>query len=393
MVSMDREAWIEKLLEELRAKHLERRAAAWPEGGGRIRLQDRTLLNFSSNDYLDLAHHPLVVEFSEAMLRRYGAGSTASRLVSGTLPVHEELEERLARLKGYPAALVFGSGYLANAGVIPVLAGRDDTVFADKLSHASIIDSVVLSRARFVRFRHNDAAHLDELLSKHEGGGRKLVVTESVFSMDGDLAPLREIADAAARHEAMLMADEAHATGVFGPGGSGLIRQHKLEGSVNVSMGTLSKALGGYGGFVACSGPLRELLVNRARTFIYTTAPPPAAIGAALGALDILERNPELGPELLRRAAAFRRRLNSAGLDTLQSASQIIPLMVGDNAKTLALSQRLLEAGILAVAIRPPTVPEGTARLRLSVTLAHTDEDLESAADRILAAAKAEGVI
>lgn len=390
---MNREAWIGEVLADLRAQHLERRTRTWPESGGKIRMQDRTLLNFSSNDYLDLAHHPLVIEFAEKMLRRFGAGSAASRLVTGTLPAHEELEERLAAFKGYPAALVFGSGWLANAAIVPALAGRGDTVFADKLSHASLLDAAILSRARLVRFLHNDAAHLDELLGKQGGAGRCLVVTESVFSMDGDLAPLPAIAEAAARHGAMLMVDEAHATGVFGPKGSGLIRHHQLEGSVNASMGTLSKAFGGYGGFVACSPSLRELLVNRSRAFIYTTAPAPAAVGAALGALDVVERNPDLGPELLRRAARFRERLNAAGLNTLKSASQIVPVMVGNNAKALSFSQRLHEAGILALAIRPPTVPQGTARLRLSVTLAHTDEDLERAAGSIAAAAKAEGLV
>ncbi|MCX6998629.1 MAG: 8-amino-7-oxononanoate synthase [Kiritimatiellaeota bacterium] len=387
-----RERWLEDELEKLRQQHLYREARAWPETGGRVRVDGRALLNFSSNDYLDLAHHPTVLAAAEHALRAGGAGATASRLVVGTLPLHEELEARLARLKGCPAALVFGSGYLANAGTVPALAGRGDTIFADRLAHASLVDAVLLSRAELLRFRHNDVGHLDELLSKCTGGGRKLVVTESVFSMDGDLAPLPELAAVAGRHGALLLVDEAHATGVFGPGGGGVIRELGLESAVNVSMGTLSKALGGYGGFVAVSARLREWLINRARAFIFSTALPPAMLGAALGALDVLEQQPGAGAELLRRAAAFRQKLQAAGLDTMASASQIIPILVGDNARALALAARLRAQGLLVVAIRPPTVPAGSARLRLSVTLAHTTAELDRAAELIVAAAREEAL-
>ena len=308
------------------------------------------------------------------------------------MPACDELEQRLAGFKGYPAALVFGSGFLTNAGVIPSLVGRDDAVFADKLVHASIIDAITLSRAKLVRFHHNDVQHLEELLKKQPAGCR-LVVTESVFSMDGDLAPLRDIAAVAQRQNAMLMIDEAHATGVFGPSGSGLIREHGIETSVNVSMGTLSKALGSYGGFVACSSHMRELFVNRARSLIYTTALPPSVIASSIAALEILQASPSLGSKLLKRAESFRKTLHAAGLDTLQSASQIVPIVVGDNAKTLALAERLYASGVLVVAIRPPTIPKGSARLRISITLDHSEKDLARAADLIIAAAKAEDVI
>jgi 8-amino-7-oxononanoate synthase len=313
-------------------------------------------------------------------------------LVTGTLPIHEQLERRLADFKGYSAALVFGSGYLVNAGVISSLVNRHDTVFADKLVHASLIDAITLSRARLARFCHNDIPHLEELLRKN-ATGRKLIVTESVFSMDGDLAPLPEIAAVASKYDAMLMIDEAHATGVFGPFGSGLIRQHRIESFVNVSMGTLSKALGSYGGFVACSINMRSFFVNRARSLIYTTALPPSVIASSIAALDVLQTSPELGAELLKRAELFRRKLKTAGLDTLQSASHIIPVLVGENAKALAFAERLRLFGILAIAIRPPTVPPGSARLRLSITLDHSDNDLARAAEILIAAAKAEGVI
>jgi 8-amino-7-oxononanoate synthase len=388
---MQGENWIAGEVENLRAAHLERGLFVYSGTGGRIQADGRTLLNFSGNDYLDLARHPRVIEAAATALQEYGAGATASRLVTGTLPLHDELERRLAAFKGYPAALVFGSGYLTNAGVISAVAGPGDLVLADRLAHASLLDAAVLSRARLLRFHHNDPTHVDDLLTQHPAR-RRLVVTESVFSMDGDLAPLPDLAAVSMKHGAMLMVDEAHATGVFGPGGAGLISEHRLWNSVNLSMGTTSKALGGYGGFLSCSEAMRHWLINRARAFIYSTAPAPAAIGAALGALIVLAKQPGLGADLLSRAALFRNRLAEAGLDTLNSASQIVPLKVGDNAKALSLSQRLREAGILAVAIRPPTVPAGTARLRFSISLAHAPADLEEAADRIIAAARAEGL-
>ncbi|HYA43504.1 MAG TPA: 8-amino-7-oxononanoate synthase [Syntrophobacteraceae bacterium] len=377
------EAWIDEEIEELREKSLERRLSVFGQAGGKIEIEGRTFLNFSSNDYLALARHPEVISASRKYLESYGCGATASRLITGTLTPHDELERAIAALKGYPRSLVFGSGFLANAGVITSLVGRNDHVFADKLAHASIIDAAALSRANLKRFRHNDPDHLRTLLSQCPAFGRKLVVTESVFSMDGDIAPLSEITSAAVESEAMVMVDEAHATGVFGPHGSGLIREYGLESKINVSMGTLSKALGGYGGFVACSPALRQLLVNRARAFIYTTGLPPAAVGSALGALAVMEKTPDQGSELLRRASVFRRRLQQAGLNTLHSQSQIVPVLIGENAKTLAVAQRLRSKGILAVAIRPPTVPDGTARLRLSITLDHSDDDLERAAGEI----------
>ncbi|MFH0880121.1 MAG: 8-amino-7-oxononanoate synthase [Lentisphaerota bacterium] len=384
---MDNETWLEDELKKLKAEHLLRSLRTYPAAGGRMVLDGKPCLNFSSNDYLDLARHPAVAAFSKNALDQYGAGAAASRLVSGSLPLHDELETQLAAFKGYPSALVFGSGFLANTGNIPALAGRADAVFADRLAHASLIDAIKLSGAGLERFRHNDPEHLKELLAKAPPHARKLIVTESVFSMDGDLAPLPDLAGLAASHGAMFMVDEAHATGVYGPGGRGLVSEHELQGAVNLSMGTLSKALGGYGGFVACSEPMREWLVNKARTFIYSTALPPSVLGAALGALTVLQENPALGKELLRRADLFRDWLKDAGLNTLQSASQIIPILVGENDKALRMAERLRQQGLIAVAIRPPTVPKGTARLRLSITLAHSEADLKRAAEIIISCA------
>jgi 8-amino-7-oxononanoate synthase len=391
---MHDEAWISERISDLSKSHLNRHLQVYPEAGGKIRIGDRTYLNFSSNDYLNLARHPDVVAKAAEAIRATGCGATASRLLTGTLAWHDELEQRLARHKGYHCALLFGSGFLANVGVIPALMGKNDHVFADKLVHASIVDAIMLSRAKLYRFRHNDVEHLEKLLIKRSAvSGRKLIVTESVFSMDGDLAPLQDIAHVAQGHGAMVMVDEAHATGVFGPKGSGLVREWGLESSVNIALGTLSKAFGGYGGFVACSESVRAFLINHARSFIYSTALPPPVVAAALGALQVIEGSSDIGAQLLNNAAAFRDLLQEAGLNTGNSASQIIPVMVGENSKALAISQKLREQGVIGVAIRPPSVPQGTARIRLSVTLAHSREDLEHAADITIAAAKSEELL
>jgi 8-amino-7-oxononanoate synthase len=381
--------WIQPILDEAKANGLERTARAYPQAGGVIKIDGQEVLNFSSNDYLDLGRHPHVVDRAREALDQYGIGATASRLVTGTLPIHEELEARIAQEKGYESALVFGSGYMANAGTIPILAGRDDLIFADKLVHASMIDACKLSRAKLVRWAHNDAAALEKRLEQYaDAPGRKLIITESVFSMDGDLAPLADIAALAEKHGAMLMVDEAHSTGTFGKNGSGLVRELGITDAVTVSMGTMSKAMAGYGGFVACSAKLRQLMVGSSRAFIYTTAPPPAVIGAALGALDVFEASPRLGYILQANTDYFRSLLHEAGLDTQQSQSQIIPIVIGDNEKAVAISQKLREAGIICAAIRPPTVPPGSARLRICITLAHLVDDLERAAKTIIKAVK-----
>ena len=372
----------------LRAGAAERRLTVQPAAGARLETGGRTLLNFSSNDYLGLAGHPHVIAAARAALDRYGAGATASRLVCGTLPIHDELEERMARFKGYPAALLFGSGYLANAGVITGLCGKDDVLLVDRLAHASIIDAARQSGARLQRFHHNDVAHLRQLLGQAPADAKKMIVTESVFSMDGDLAPLPDLAAAAEEAGALLLVDEAHATGVFGRNGRGCIQAAGLTGRIPLSLFTLGKALGGYGGAVACPSLLRDWLVNKARSFIYTTALPPAVAGAALGALDVLEASDDPGAAVRARAARFSAALQAAGFDTLRSASPIVPLLVGDNSRALALSAKLRERGLLAIAIRPPTVPPGTARIRFSITAAHTDDEVDAAAAAVIAAVR-----
>ena len=388
---MNLETWLNDNLSALRGQQLERDLSPLQSVGGRFTVPDGVVLNFASNDYLDLARHPHVIQRAREALEAIGAGATASRLVAGTLDIHSELERRLATLKGTEACLVFGSGYLANAGAIPALIGRDDVVLVDRLAHASLIDAAVLSRAKLVRFHHNDLEHLAACLARHDSA-RRMILTESVFSMDGDLAPLAPMAALAEEHDAMLLVDEAHATGVYGPSGSGLVSEAKLQGPVCASIFTLSKALGGYGGAVACSDRMKRWLANRARGFIFTTALPPAVIGAALGALDVMEREPDLGRLLLARADVLRALLQERGLDTLGSTSQILPIKVGDNAGAVAIARRLRARNILVAAIRPPTVPAGTARLRLSLTLAHTEDDLRVAADAVADACRIEGL-
>ena len=368
----------------LRAQALERSLAVNTPANGRIERGGEVLVNFASNDYLGLARHPEVVAGAESALRQYGTGAASSRLVTGTLPCHEALETALAELKGHARALVFSSGYHANLAAVTALAGRGDCVFLDRLCHASLIDGAILSRADLRRFGHNDAGHLDDLLKKAPARCKRLVVTESVFSMDGDTAPLQDICRVAEARGAMLMVDEAHATGVQGPGGAGLISKLGLQGGVNLGMGTLSKALGGLGGFLACSETMMAWLVNVARPFIFSTALPPAAAGAALAALAVLKKQPGLGASLLERAARFRARLNAAGIDTGSSTTQIVPVMAGSNQGALDLAAALRARGIFAAAIRPPTVPDGTARIRLSITLEHSPDVLDRAADAII---------
>ena len=364
-----------------------------PSTGGKFVWDGRDILNFSSNDYLNLASDRRVKAGAAQAVETLGCGATASRLMSGDLALHEEVERGLARLVGQESALLFGSGFLTNLGVLSALAGRRDTIFADRLNHASLVDGALLSRARVKRYGHCDIRRLASLLESADCTGRKIIVSDSVFSMDGDFAPLSGLSELAERHGALLVIDEAHAIGVFGKGGGGLCRCAQAGILPDVTIGTLGKALGGYGGFAACCGELRRLLINRARSFIYSTGLPPACLGGARAALQVLKRSPQLGATLLERAGLLRGLLREAGFDVPEGESQIIPLMVGENERALALSRAALDQGVLAVAVRPPTVPEGTARLRLSVTLAHTEADLEAAAQRLRAAARTAGAL
>lgn len=371
---------VERELARLDREALRRRTTAWPAAGAVVPLPDgRTLLNLSSNDYLGLARDPAVLRRAADALTRWGASACASRLMCGTLELHEELEARLASACGREAALVFSSGFGMNVGLLPALAGRDDVLFLDRLVHASLVDGARLSGATVVRFPHGDVAALERLAGRTPCRGRRIVVCESVYSMDGDVAPLADLASVARRLDAALVVDEAHAIGPFGAGG--LCR--RLGVRADVVVGTLGKALGSVGGFLACDGLLREYLLNRVRSFVFATALPPPSAGAALGALERLEREPELGDSLLRRARAFHGQLAALGLRLGPPASQILPVHVGGNGEALAVAAQLRGEGLLVTAVRPPTVPAGTARLRLSVTLGHDPGALADAADRI----------
>jgi len=332
----------------------------------------RTLLSFCSNDYLNLSQHPKVKRAAAAAAERYGAGAGASRLVTGSHPLYSELETRLARLKGTEAACVFGSGYLANTGIIPALAARSDLILIDELAHSSIHAGARLSGATTMPFRHNDVAHLGTLIDAERGRYRHaLIVTEGVFSMDGDLAPLRELSAVAQRYDAWLMSDDAHGVGVLGSGrGSAFATEPAAD--IPLQMGTLSKAIGSYGAYLCASRAVVDLIHNRARTLIYSTGLPPAAIGAALAALDIIESEPDYVALPLQKARMFTR---AANLPAAQSA--IVPVTVGSADAALRAQALLEQEGFLVIAIRPPTVPEGTARLRVTFSAAHPDEAIE----------------
>src|SRR6266542_2012258 len=363
-----------------------RRTTASAGVGGKFWLEDgRSVLNFSSNDYLNLAQDGRVKLRAQEAIERWGCSATASRLMCGTLELHEELEAALARLLGGEAALVFSSGFGMNVGLIAALAGRDDVIFADRLSHASLIDGARLSGAALKRYAHNDVASMEHWLCTTPCRGNRLIVCESVYSMDGDVAPLSELRRLANEYDALLLVDEAHAIGLWGEGGGVMceLRRDSQASPAELTVGTLGKALGSLGGFVACTREMREYLVNNARSFIYATALPPPSVAAALEAIEVIKDDSRMGARLLERARAFHAALCAEGLKMQEFASQILPVQVGENHRALELAAALRERGLLVTAVRPPTVPEGTARLRLSVTLAHTADDLSWAAAEI----------
>ena len=356
--------------------------------GPRIVVDGRSILQFCSNDYLGITSHPAVTRAAEMALSRYGTGAGSARLVVGTSSPHCELEEALAQLKQTEAALALSSGYHANMGVLPALAGSEDRIFSDALNHASIIDGCRLSRAATKIYRHNDVEHLTTLLSATGTSRRRVIVTESVFAMDGDLAPLSELASVAKQYDALLVVDEAHATGVFGSQGGGLVQELELGAHVDVQIGTLSKAIGALGGYVAGSQTLIDTLINEARTFIYTTALPPSVAASATAAIQVIIQEPERREQLWQHARFLRKALDAAGYHINPGNSPILPVMVGDAAQTVALSNALFTHGVLVSAIRPPTVPTGTARLRVTPMATHTENDLEQAVDAFIAAGR-----
>ena len=355
--------------------------------GSEISIDGKTYINFSSNDYLNLSHHPRILNTAITALKKYGLGSGSSRLLSGTFIPHVTLEGRIANYKKTQAAIVFNTGYAANAGTLPVLAGTDALVFSDELNHASIVDGLRLAKAKVKIYKHKDVDYLAHLLkssSKNENIRRRLIITDSVFSMDGDIAPLPDIVYLCEKYDAFLMIDDAHATGVLGKTGRGGLEHFGIKNNERIiQMGTLSKAVGCFGAFVAGSRNLIDLLVSRARSFMYSTSLPPATAEACVMALHIIESGSgERRKKLWRNRQRLCKGLQDLGYDTLRSETPIIPVLAGDIKKALKISGHLYRERIFAPAIRPPTVPEGKCRIRFSVTSAHTNEDI----DRLLEA-------
>jgi 8-amino-7-oxononanoate synthase len=379
---------ISERLTELESSGLRRRLRVvdGPQGP-EVVLDGRPVLVLCSNNYLGLADHPRLRQAAADAAISLGTSAGASRLISGSMSIHAELEARLAEFKGTEAALLFGSGYLANTGTIAALTQRGEVVFSDELNHASIIDGCRLTGAETFVYRHRDTEHLEWGL-RRAGDRAALIATDGVFSMDGDIAPLPELADLARRHRCRLLVDEAHGTGCIGPGGRGSVAAARLSGEVDVIVGTLGKALGGYGAYVCGSAEMVDFLINSARPFIFSTAPPPPAVAAAQAALELLTETPKRVDRLRANAAALRDGLRSHGLEPIGSETQIVPLVVGEADDAMALCERLLAEGLFAQAIRPPTVPPGTSRLRLTTMATHRVADLRRAARMIGAAAR-----
>ncbi|MFL5845845.1 MAG: 8-amino-7-oxononanoate synthase [Solirubrobacteraceae bacterium] len=371
---------IEARLADLRDSDLFRRTrlVSGPQGP-RVVLDGKPVLLLCSNNYLGLADHPRVREAAADAAMRWGVGAGASRLVSGTMTIHRRLEERLAAFEHTESALLFGSGYMANLGVISALAGPGEVVLSDELNHASIIDGCRLSRAETKVYDHCDVDHLEQLLRESDGRA-SVIVTDSVFSMDGDVAPLADIAELAHRYDCRVVVDEAHGSGCVGPNGRGAVAEAGLEGEIDVVVGTLGKALGAYGAYAACSADMREYLLNSARSLIFSTAPPPPAVAGALAALELLVEQPHRVEKLQHNADVLRDELAREGFEVAGSTTQIVPLIVGDAGLAMRICEAALERGVFAQAIRPPTVPDGTSRLRLAVMASHSKDEMRDAA-------------
>ncbi len=367
-------------LEALETATLRRRVTvSRRKSDGTVEREGKSLISFCCNDYLGLSQHPAVIAAAHKALDDFGAGAGAAPLVTGTHPLLRELEIRLARFKGTDDAIVFGSGYLANVGIIPALAGAGDLILADELSHICLLSGTWLSRAEFVRFRHNDVGHVKELLAERRAKHKHcLIVTESVFSMDGDQAPLEELSALAHAHDAWLMVDDAHGLGVINGGKGGGYRADGTALPVELRMGTLSKAVGGYGGYVCASQPVIDLIRNRARSYIYTTCLPPSVIAADIAGLEIIEQD----KALCARPMALARQFTDA-LGLADPESCIVPIIVGAESTALDAARKLAEQGFQITAMRPPTVPKGTSRLRITFTAMHREEDVSGLAEAV----------
>ena len=378
---------IEKELVDLKKSGLHRQLSLI-EGAQepRVKINDKEVILLCSNNYLGLANHPKIKEAAIKAIEKHGFGSSASRLVSGNMEPHKELEQRLAIFKGTEAALVFNSGYHANIGIISALVGRGDVIFSDKFNHASIIDGCLLSKAELKRYPHKDMNALENLLKKYSElrtPNSKLIITDGIFSMDGDITPLQDISELADNYDCMLMVDDAHATGVLGVHGKGTLEHFGIDNPNIIQMGTLSKGLGCFGAYAAGSKKLIDYLINKARSFIYTTSLPPSVCAASIAAIDIIENEPQIRQNLWDRVKFFRNSLKSTDIDIMNSETQIIPILVGEADKAVKISKDLLDKGIFVQAIRPPTVAEGTSRLRITLMANHSWDDLKYALETI----------
>ncbi len=387
---------IENELAEIESRGLLRRTRLI-EGrqGTHVNCDGREVLLLCSNNYLGLADHPALATAATAAIREYGTSSGASRLVSGTMALHEQLEQAVARWKQSEAALIFNSGHAANTGIIPALVGRGDVVFSDRLNHASIIDGILLSGARLVRYPHNDIVRLARLMEQHQTSGRVLIVSDGVFSMDGDLAPLPGLVELARSAGALLMVDDAHGSAVMGEQGRGSAEFLGVRDGVDIQMGTFGKALGSFGAYAAVSEQLRRLLVNRCRSFIFSTSLPPAVLAASLAAVELVQspEGDQLRQRLATNSAAFRRNLAAAGFVIPDGSTHIVPIVLGSAGGTMGFCEELLTEGIFAQGIRPPTVPEGTSRLRFTLMATMADADIADATACICQVGRRRGVL
>ncbi|MDH4083137.1 MAG: 8-amino-7-oxononanoate synthase [Nitrospira sp.] len=381
-------------LQQLSARSLLRTLAPLESAtGASVHYGGRDVILLSSNDYLGLSNHPEVVRAAMMATERYGVGSGAARLVSGTLPPHTHLETTLARFKGTEAALLFGAGYVANLGIIPTLIGSGGRILVDRLCHASVIDACRLSQADFRVFRHGDCNHVESLLRRRATDCPTLIITEGVFSMDGDLAPLPDLVSLAERYGAMMYVDDAHGTGIMGANGRGTVEHFGLERRIPFHMGTLSKAIGGHGAFLVGPNDLVQYMINVARPFIFATALPPAVAAASSAALAVIDQEPERRARLWSNRQRFFDGLKNLGLCLTPTDSPILPVLIGDAAAASTFAERLLALGVYATAIRPPTVPDGTSRIRFTVTSEHTTDQIDEALNALRIAIRETGLV
>ncbi|GMV35827.1 MAG: hypothetical protein AMXMBFR61_03350 [Fimbriimonadales bacterium] len=391
--------WLASQLDTLKQQHLYKtpRILETP-AGGRVRMNGKEVVNMSSNNYLGLANHPKVREAFVKAAQEWGVGAGAVRWIGGTMAVHDELEQRLARFKKVEAVLVFTSGFTANSGCIPAVMVEGDVIISDELNHASIIDGVRLSSAAYKKsegyvYAHKDMNHLEDILKKTQHFSKRMIVTDGVFSMDGDIAPLPDIVALAEKYDALVMVDDAHASGVLGKNGAGSTSHFDLYGRVDIQLGTLSKALGVVGGYIAGSQLLKEWLINRGRPYLFSTAHPPAVAAALIAAIDIMENDPEPMNRLWSNARKWKQELAGLGFDTMGSETPITPVYIGDEAKTQEAERMLWDEGVYALGIVYPTVPRGKARIRTMPSAAHTDRDLADALEAFRKVGKALGLI